>query len=96
MKMGAGRAEALAWLREAEGINCEPFALWPCNIEPLNLFRGLRTQWRRYPMGGVAGLDYAALPAYFQLKGLKRSAWKKAFEDLQAMEAAVLPILHQK
>lgn len=65
----------------------DSFEIWPENVEPLNLFLRLKTQWRMGPLGPV-GLDYAGVRAGLAMMGKRMSA--VLFEDIQAMETAAL------
>lgn len=75
-----------------------PFLLLPENVEPLDFFIGMTTQWRRLmsPVGRTVftGLDYAAVEAAMRLHGLDAAAQAALFSDLRRMEAAALPVLN--
>jgi len=45
-------------------------------------------------MGGVVGLNYQSVQILFKIYGITDE--KQAFEDLQVMEYAALPILNKK
>lgn len=94
--MGVAEAEAKAWLAQQEPPEPETFAVWPCNWPALQCFLGLATQWRYGAFGRTLGLDYAALPAFLQLRGIRRKEWPELFARLQAMEMAVLPLLNKR
>jgi Phage related hypothetical protein (DUF1799) len=47
-------------------------------------------------MGGVLGLDYAAIVPAMDLRGIKRKRRGELFDALQAMEAAVLQVVAEK
>lgn len=71
-----------------------PVEVWPDNWQAVCVFSKLGTQWKRAGMQGAAtGLDYAALPAVFQLCGVKRKDWPEMFDDIRVMERAALEIL---
>lgn len=89
---GADPAAAKAWLEASGDGTPESFALWACNVPAFSLFMDLRTQWRRSPFGQRIGIDYAALPAVMDLRGIKRKRRGRLFDDLQAMEMAALEV----
>lgn len=60
------------------------FEVWPENIDALNVFMRLQTQWRTGP-AGPTGLDYAGVRA-----GLAMMRARIDFVDLQMMESAAL------
>ena len=57
------------------------------------MFLRLQTQWVAN-MGGVVGLNYQSMQILFKMYGIADE--RQAFEDLQAMEFAALPILNKK
>lgn len=70
------------------------FGVWAENVEVLNMFLRLGTQWRYRPdaLGGrrPAGFDYAGVAAALALMGVKRGRRAEVFSDLQEMELAAL------
>lgn len=69
----------------------EGFEIWPCNVKTVDLFIGLRTQWR--VIAGFAGeryqgLDYPAVESYLRTMKIKRQ--KRVMKELQIMERAAL------
>lgn len=96
MKLGVTKAAALEWIRENDPQAIQDFAIWRCNRRVLDIFMGLKTQWRRHPLGGVCGLEYSALPAYFQMRGIRRGEWPEIFDAIQVMECAALEVLNQR
>lgn len=56
----------------------------------MEVFAALGTQWRLAPMGGVIGLDYAALMPTLRLLGVARANWREVFADVQVMERAAV------
>lgn len=59
----------------------------------MNLFLRLQSQWV-VNMGGVTGLNYQSAQIVIKMYGIENE--KQAFEDLQVMEYAALPILNKK
>ncbi len=72
------------------------FEIWPENVETLNMFCSLQTQWRVGPMGGYLGLEYPGV--WSALKGVVRGrkTRRAMFTDIQAMELAALPVLNAR
>lgn len=70
---------------------------WPENLDSLNLFVEVQTQWR-VGMSGATGLDYPAVFATLdRLHRDKTDARRdELFSDLQIMEAAALKKMAEK
>lgn len=70
----------------------EELEIWPDNLDTLNLFLRLETQWQRTGMGTVTGLNYQSLEAVAKLThgGLTL----QLLDDIRAMELAAIPILN--
>lgn len=79
-------AAEVAALIKAEPDQC---LIWPENLPAAQLFAKLLTQWR-VGMGGLVGLDYAAVPLAGQCLGLRRGALRRALAGVQVMEAEAL------
>lgn len=82
---GAPPAEYLAAMEAAN-----TFELRPENVEPLDIFMRLQTQWRMGPVG-ASGLDYAGVRAGLSMMG--RRMTPTLFADLQIMERAALTVM---
>lgn len=67
--------------------------VWPENWAAVEVFEALSTQWRTGPMGGVIGLDYAAIPAVLRLMDVPRDQWRVLFTDLREMESEALAVM---
>jgi hypothetical protein len=76
---------------EASGPPCE---VWPDNLDAVNVFIGMATQWRP-SFGGVIGLDYAALPAVLDLLAVPKKKRPAVFDDLRTMEDAALEVIRK-
>jgi hypothetical protein len=64
--------------------------VWSENWQIFQIFAfDLATQWR-VGMCGATGLDYNVLPFIFRTRGIPRSEWATAFDDIRAMEAEAL------
>ena len=64
--------------------------IWRENVQSVNLFLAVGTQWRVGGMGGATGLDYGGVQAAMQLLGIKHGQRTELFALVQIMEAAVL------
>ncbi len=53
----------------------------------------MRTQWRM-GMGGVTGLDYAAVYPLLDRMGLEPDEWWQMLEDIAVMESAAVTQIH--
>lgn len=69
--------------------------VWPDNVQSLNVFIAMLTQWRAGAMG-LIGLDYAALPVVLDLNAVPQDDRSMIFEDIRAMEDAALAVMRQK
>ncbi|MFC0179005.1 DUF1799 domain-containing protein [Thorsellia kenyensis] len=78
------------------GFSADDFSIdvYPENELSVTIFQRLGTQWR-YSFGGATGLDYNALPAIFDLLGIKKKKRPQIFSDLQIMESAALAEIHK-
>lgn len=68
--------------------------LWPENVRPVEIFIGLRTQWRIAHCGRT-GLDYGVIPTTLRMMGIHRKEWPALFEALQVLEDAALDEMHK-
>lgn len=94
---GPTEAEASAFGLTVEEASGPPVEVWPDNAQSVGVFIDLMTQLRRAGMAGAAtGLDYAAIPAVFAMRGVSKKLWSPIFEDLQVMEAAAIEHLNKK
>lgn len=64
----------------------------PENKSTVEVFFAMSTQWRS-GMTGSTGLDYNALPAVFDLVGVKRKQRQEAFAGIRVMEGEALRAL---
>lgn len=65
--------------------------VYPENVTPLQVFIAMLSQWR-VGVGGATGLDYAALPAVFDLCGVRKKRRPAVFDALRVMEGEALRI----
>jgi hypothetical protein len=71
----------------------EDFGVWPDNWATIEMFLRVQTQWRT-SMGGVVGLDYAAVAWVLKLYGIEDQ--RSLLEDLQVMEAAAMRVMNKQ
>jgi hypothetical protein len=79
-------------LDEASG---PPVEIWPDNLHAVNVFIGMKTQWR-IGMNGVTGLDYGVLQPVMRMIGVPRKDWSDVFAGIRTMEDAALTEMHKK
>lgn len=63
--------------------------VWPDNVQAVNVFVAMGTQWRCGP-GGAIGLDYGALPQVLRMTQVPRADWPEVFDLLRVLEDAAL------
>ncbi|MES2972387.1 MAG: DUF1799 domain-containing protein [Pseudomonadota bacterium] len=80
-------------MEEASG---SPVEVLPGNLDAVNAFMAMATQWRTTGFGARTGLDYGVLPTVLRLIDIPRSAWADVFDDLRVMEDAGLAHMHKK
>jgi hypothetical protein len=73
-------------VEEASG---DPVEIWPENVETVNVFISMSTQWR-VSMSGPTGLDNSALIDTMRLLGVARSRWPEVFAGIRVMEDVAL------
>lgn len=66
------------------------------NWEALQLFLSCVTQWRYAPMGGVTGLDYAAVLAVMEMHQIARKNRKQRLSQLQWIERGALSVMNER
>jgi len=64
--------------------------IWPDNLEAVQCFIGLSTQWKS-GMNGVNGLDYAAISIVMEMNDVTNK--RMVFGELQIMEREVLRLI---
>jgi len=90
--------EVLARAR-ADARRRAEFSVLPCNLEAVNVFWALSTQWRvASGMAGAArlGLDYTAIPTTLRMLQVPRVRWPAVFDALRVMEHAALKVQREK
>jgi hypothetical protein len=77
------------------GLTAEDYAdeetvwLWPDNVEAVNLFYDMRSQWRTN-MNGPYGLDYGPLFHKMDRMGLTPERYEELEEEIRVLEQAAL------
>lgn len=72
----------------------EPFEVWEENLETIELFLMMSSQWNFTAMGSISGLNYTALESVIRLSG--KNCDPERFAELQMMERAALPVLNSR
>jgi len=70
----------------------DPVEIWPDNVQTVNVFVAMSTQWRT-GMSGATGLDYAALPFVMRVCGVRAADRADVFDGVRTMESAALTVL---
>ena len=91
---GPTAAEAAAFGLTLEEASSDVVEIWPDNLEAVNLFIQLSTQWR-VGFSGPTGLDYAAVKAVFGMSSVSCDRWAEIFESIRTMEDAALKTMHK-
>lgn len=87
---------------EADAVAHRPtptYDVWPENIEVVNLFCSLATQWEfLLEMGTLLhrGLNYSRVESALRLMGVKKKQWPRLFNGLQVMEQAALKAYRER
>jgi hypothetical protein len=71
-----------------------PVEVWPDNVQAVNTFIAMGTQWR-VGMAGATGLDYAALPVVMRLSGVLAAERADVFDAVRTMEDAALETMRK-
>lgn len=69
--------------------------IWPDNLDSINTFVSMLTQWRVGPNGAV-GLDYGVLPAVLRLNGIEEDRHQALFSDVRVLEDEALRTIRGK
>ncbi len=72
--------------------------MWPENVQAVEIFQQLGTQWQAAPMGGYLGLNYAVLPTVMEWAGIRVHAddMPDVWHALRWLENAALGVLNVK
>ena len=68
-------------------------AIWPENLDTVQLFMDVQTQWRTTG-SGVIGLDYGVVLSLLSLKGA--TDLLAVIRDLQVMETRAVELINQE
>lgn len=82
----------------AKKPDADTVTIWPENVQSVNLFLSVGTQWRVGGMGGATGLDYQAVFSTMDrlLRNESQERKDALFADLQVMERAALKEINRK
>jgi hypothetical protein len=90
--------EVIAQARRAADQRSD-FSVLPCNLDAVNVFWAMSTQWRiAAGMAGavLVGLDYTAIPTTLRMLRIPRPRWPAVFDALRVMELAALKTQRDK
>ena len=79
----------------ADYADDEPVEIWPENMQAINLFSSISTQWRM-STNGATGLDYSVLFTRMDRLKLSDQDHDWMFEDIRVIEAAALTAMNKK
>lgn len=71
-----------------------PVEIWPDQVEVVNLFSAVLTQWRMGPTGPV-GLDYAGVESVMRMRMVPAKERGQMLDDLRIMERAALAAIRE-
>ena len=66
-----------------------PVEIWPDNVDAVNVFIDMSTQWR-VGVAGATGLDYGVIEKVMQLGGIRKKHRREVFEAVRIMESAAI------
>lgn len=72
------------------------FEIWPENVETVNFFMRLQTQWVYAGMGGLVGLNYQSVDMLFRIERTSPKKQREILEGLRFMEAVVVNVIAEK
>lgn len=67
----------------------------PDNMEAVNMFIDMSTQWRVGAAGAV-GLDYNVAFQFLRMRSVPKKRWSQLLDDLQVMEGEALLTMSEK
>lgn len=77
-------------LEEVEAT--QAIEIWPDNLQSVNVFISMSTQWR-VGNSGATGLDYNSLPVVMDFVGVAKVDCSQVFEDIRVMEDSALSMM---
>ncbi len=88
--LGIREEDARLWMKETGADEApEEFAVWPCNVDAVNLFQSLADCWVHPPLGGdPVRIDRSEMLATLRLHGIDEERWPALFRQMQLMQAA--------
>ncbi|MFH0351028.1 MAG: DUF1799 domain-containing protein [Chromatiales bacterium] len=87
---GPRYCDACRKIRASDGrcIGCNEPEVWEEHVSAIALFEACATQWRRSPLGGLMGLDYAAMEVVARATGILID--RTLLDYIRLMEAEVI------
>lgn len=76
-------------LTEEEAIEANRADVWPDNVDSVNVFIAMSTQWI-VDSGAAMGLNYGSIEPVLRLVKVPRKDWPEVFDDIRVMEDAAL------
>lgn len=81
---------------EAVGqFDVQDTTVWELHWPAVELFAAMSTQWR-VGMAGATGLDYAALPAVFDLYDVPKGQRRERMDEIRIMEREALAVIAER
>ena len=68
----------------------DEFELWPENVEAIDIFMSIQTQWRVGPVGPT-GLDYTGVASALRMMRIRSSP--ELFSQIRLMETTALALM---
>ena len=70
--------------------------LWKSNVQAVQVFAAMSTQWIVGGMGGVVGFRYESLPLVFDTLGVKARHRREAFDAFRVMEREAVSLINER
>jgi hypothetical protein len=94
---GPTAAEAAEWGLTVEEASGPPIDVWPDNLQAVNMFIAMGTQWRHAGIDGFrTGLDYNVLYRRMDRLGLSPELYDQMENDIRILEDAALAKMREK
>jgi hypothetical protein len=88
-------AEAAAFGLTVEEASGPPVEVWPDNVDAINLFLSIATQWRT-GMAGATGLDYNVLYHKMDRMKLSDERYDELEQEIRVIEDAALDAMRKE
>ncbi|OLO06879.1 hypothetical protein BTW08_15415 [Salinicola sp. MH3R3-1] len=74
----------------------DEFEVLPENWDALELFLDCATQWKHAPMGGLTGLDYAAVRVVMEIHTVPPAEFRDRFQQIRLLERGALKAMREQ